>query len=382
MDSVSTLLEKNRNTKNETIDISQKSLNGIPEELKEFTWIKKLCIKKNTITSIPTSEFPPHITFIDISFNRIIKINGSMLTIKLVVLKAQSNRIQEFDGIQFKHLENIDLSFNELTEIKSFPPNIIRCDFSFNKIIEIKLFPANLVVCNLSSNSLQIMAPTNSKLKILDVSHNNIKDSDKITLNNGLKEFDISENKLEELPKVPDTLESLIFSHNNILEINEPLPKSLKKLCGENNRIMLFDTVIPINIHTIDLEGNRLSEFIDISNTNIVYMNLGNNCLLNWPDSERIPLSLKKLDISNNFVSSIPVQLKSRDNLMIIFNDDDGTNVDDDIFDLFHQEGPKDLICNNNCNSNFSPNWWDNNKQHVKTHHMTYDIPVTNTISL
>jgi len=379
-------LEKNRNTKNIILDLSQRSLDKIPEELKEFTWIKKLIIKKNAITCVPTSDFPPDITSIDISINKIMKINGSMLTMKLVVLEVQNNRITEFDGKEFKYLKNIDLSFNELKEIKSFPPNLVEGDFSFNKIIEIKSFPLNLVTCNLSTNHLQIIAPTNSKLKFLDISHNNIKDSDEIMLNTGLQELDITDNTLQKLPKIPDTLESLIFSHNIIDEINEPLPKSLKKLCGANNRIIIFDTIIPINIHTIDLEGNRLSEFIDISNTNIVCMNLGDNCLQNLPYLNKIPLSLQELNISNNFIPGIPTNFRNRENLMITF-DNDNDDDDDDIFRLFHQEDPID---NNNYNFNFSSSNWQNKitfiksqpTQYITTEHMTYNIPVTNIISL
>ncbi len=389
---VSILLEKNKNDKNVTLDISNKSLNKIPEELKEFIWIKKLVIKKNAISSIPTSDFPPNITFMDISINRIMKINGSMLTINLVVLEVQNNRIEEFDGKDFKYLKKINLSFNELKEIKSFPPNLIEGDFSFNKIIEITSFPQNMIRCDLSTNRLQTIATKfkkHSKLKFLDVSHNYIKDSDKIMLNNGLIEFDISDNLLDKLPKAPDTLESFIFSHNNICEIDKPLPKSLKKLSGENNKIILFDAIVPININIINLEENRLSEFIDISNTNIISMNLRDNCIQDLPDSNKIPLSLKELDISNNFVSDIPIELKNRDSLIITFGDGN-----DDISRLFHED-----TTTYNSNSNFdfnsdwynktksltydSSDWWKiNNKQYTKTSHMTYDIPITNTITL
>nr|QBK89489.1 MAG: hypothetical protein LCMiAC02_05840 [Mimivirus LCMiAC02] len=349
--SVSTFLKNNRNTKNDTLNISRKSLDKIPEELKDFVWIKKLYIRKNAITSISTSDFPKHINLIDISFNRIIKINSSMLTMELVVLKVQSNEIEEFYGKEYINLKKIDLS------------------------------------------------------------HNKIKDSDKIILNIGLKKLNISDNRLDKLPKIPGTLKSLNFSHNNISEINKTnlLPKSLKKLYGENNGMILFDTIIPIDIHTINFEGNRLSEFIDISNTNIVDLNLGNNCLKYLPNSEKIPLSLKKLDISNNFIANVPNQLRNRDNLIIIFNDDqwdpwnpitynsyDNNDNDDnswaDIFEteksgsinnklldgsiqFFKQEDP--------IQNNFNPNWWKNiTKQHIKTQHMTYNIPVTNTISL
>ncbi|CAK1542767.1 unnamed protein product [Leptosia nina] len=271
-----------------------------------------------------------------------------------------------FNGLH--NLEYIDLSRNEIkrTEHGLFAKlnRLKHLNISRNQIEDIPRNPfiglENLEVLDVSHNQIRVIPfqafGVMTRLHYLDISYNKIatfldyyfklnRQLKTLFLNNNslvkitskalvdLKELevlDISSNNLDNFPKflfdaLPE-LRELNLSYNKFLNISQDAFKTLEKLRSINmggNRLRLLPPTLfqyNTNLKTIYLEHTEITE---IQNTNFKGLNKLEELYIRYnPYLREIESyvfqdtpSLKRLDISNNSLTFLPLTLKTLDQL-------------------------------------------------------------------
>ena len=94
----------------EELDISNKGLTKLPDEIQYLTNLKKLICQSNQITSL--DNLPPN----------------------LQELYCNNNKITRLDNLPL-NLQKLDCSRNEITSLDNLPPNLKTLDCSINPLI-------------------------------------------------------------------------------------------------------------------------------------------------------------------------------------------------------------------------------------------------------
>lgn len=228
----------------EVIKNSNKSIPYLPKCLKKFTSLLHISFTKCNIEKIFT--LPPNLKF----------------------LFLEDNCIQNIDSSIFPSTLNyVSLKHNKLSQLYIQNTNIIELDISYNCLTYLE--------CN-------------SAVETLNVNYNNEIFID-FKLSNKLKNLYMSHCNISNLFKLPDSIERLYIYHNLIQKF-ETLPTNLKILNCTKNLISQF--IIPENLEELEISHNNLTEIFSSSK----YCNLYNlSCHAN---------KLKKIDIhSKNFMN-------------------------------------------------------------------------------
>lgn len=102
------------------------------------------------------------------------------------------------------------------------------------------------------------------------------------------KTLDLSHQNLTTIPPIPDYVETLNLSHNNIQSINTYyLPKGLKRIDLSNNELHNLPPLSDFGLEEINISDNHIGEYADSVRTHLFN-----------------PL-LKKLNISNNRINGV-----------------------------------------------------------------------------
>jgi len=126
------------------IDITYRQISYIPLWLREINWeIVSINFCNNRIKEFDPSLIPRSCIELNISNNMIEKINNPNNTIKYLALN--NNLIRSFKGSLFASLDNLEISYNNLEAIQ-FPPNLKICRISHNNIKNIQKIPNSLDV--------------------------------------------------------------------------------------------------------------------------------------------------------------------------------------------------------------------------------------------
>lgn len=261
-----------------------------------------------------------------------------------------------------ENLEEIYFSDNHLTE---FPyellelPKLRRLILDKNQITKV---------------DFMILEENNTTLKILDLSNNQINQTDYFSKLQGLEVFYLSGNSLTSFSFLNDDLKSIDLRQNQLASMPSIKSKNLKKVDLSGNKLtklelsFLSKTISELDVHnnkikkvtidnfrqfvensdltTINLESNDLPEFpndllhlrklttLNLSHnkirtwnyiahySNLSELNLSYNWLSAFPhDFKTSMYQLKKLDISNNLFSTIKINHKYLTSLSIQNND-------------------------------------------------------------
>jgi len=234
--------------------------------------------------------------------------------------------------IVYKHeqndrtFKNINMYIKEITDDDVSEVSIINLSKYNIRFIsnDLNLF-LNLTDLNLSHNNLSDIKITLKKLIKLDLSHNNLTDIDNVKIINmkNIEEINLQHNLLTRFNITFEDLlylEKLDLSNNKLTSMcccpnfiekskeNKNKYKSKLYLNLSHNEISSFDLFIP-RLLTLNLSHNKLKSLIDyrvsdindceyLSSLNIKYNEL---CLL--PD---IKIKLKYLNISRNKIEKLP----------------------------------------------------------------------------
>ncbi len=241
------------------------------------------------------------------------KINRIDISKTVKKLRIKNSNDQLLDTVAVQFIEELDMSNNKFCNAPISLNNLVKLSCSFNRISSLyygQHFSENLLYVDISNNFINKLPKLSDTIKYLDIS-SNLFTSFPENLPKNLETFNCSYNKINILPNtiqdsikvlicrsmeikfIPDyknsNIEELDISGNDLVFISKNIPGKLKKLLCSNN----------------DLEGitNKLPnlEFLDISYNEIEYF------------PEYLPGSLKVIKCSNNkfdHISKFPKNLE------------------------------------------------------------------------
>lgn len=253
-----------------------------------------------------------------------IREDGSYCLTSTHKIRYNGNSIHPINLI-YKHTRYYDFdtipSSNEDQVIFDF---IISLDLSNNNYVQYPVFRRmdNLATLNLSNNLMDTARLSNMNnllnLKVIDLSHNNIRDIDKTDVENrqlfeNLEDMNLSYNNLVEVPEaVCDLFSNIIvldLSHNYIDTLSQISFEGVKKLIYLN---LSYNSITDINaslfrfseLKTLDLSANKLSSVKAndfTAHKKLTVLNLKSN-LIKSVDKESFHNlhNLRSLDISDN----------------------------------------------------------------------------------
>ncbi|MCY7309200.1 MAG: TIR domain-containing protein, partial [Chitinophagaceae bacterium] len=250
------------------LNLSNYSLNTIPQRLVEMTWLHSLILTNNQIEDISSLESLANLESIYLSSNRITNVDVLGKLTKLNFIDLNNNTVSDMIPICNLNPTYLYLQRNTINSIPSLSSltKLTELDLSANNIAKIEgLNNLNqLCILNLAGNqinkiegltnlsSLQDLRLGNNKiekieglemlvnLNWLDLYRNNISAIEGLEKNIQLKMLGLSSNKISELANIDhlDNLETLYISHNNIEDITELQNfKKLRRAVLTNNKI-------------------------------------------------------------------------------------------------------------------------------------------------
>ncbi len=294
---------------------SLSKLENILELIFSLKTIKKCDLRFNHLVKIP-AVLNNSIEYLDLSYNKIIKLPNFSKFTSLKTLNLKSNRLRnlpESIGL-IKSLENLNLRNNMLAKLPSSISSLSSLkslDLHGNKLTSINIHPSKSIEeLELGWNNFTTI-PINIKPLLL------------------LEKFGIGGNKLETLPEWIGSfhsLKALDLYDNKLLNIPDSLGKlnSLEKLNLRNNQLRDLPSSMTNlkSLKILNLSWNNfatLPEWIGLLSSLEVF-NLWGNKLENLPNSIASLSSLKILDLNFNKFEELPPLLKEleRKNGLII----------------------------------------------------------------
>ncbi|OHT07608.1 protein phosphatase 2C [Tritrichomonas foetus] len=278
---------------------------------------------------------------LDISENRLLCYHDFFSDIKgLHNLNLSKNSIKSMK-ISNENIENLNISHNLFTEIPSNVPSSLRIlNMNFNMIASLKSLNETIIELHLQMNKISFVAESVSfpSLIFLDISKNEIESFPDFTkIAPKIETLDISSNLLKELPKLPDTIITLNAEDNLIEEIKELAccyPK-LKNVNLSHNKIARLCR-FPASIELLIVNHNHISSCDDAEYPNMAKLFLNFNELLHVPlfsypklidfsishnlisdiTTLSFPQTVKRIDLSHNFLNIIPSHIFNLKNLI------------------------------------------------------------------
>ncbi|KAK8837741.1 hypothetical protein M9Y10_036276 [Tritrichomonas musculus] len=261
-------------------DLSYNELTRFPTEIK-MPQLSTFSIDHNKITSmdfgsVPFKKFfPKSVTSIDISFNKIDKLEKKIFTKlpNLTTLIAYFNRITEIPSeiSECRKLCYLDISFNPIKKFPKLPRSLLRILASN---CQIDSFENPFVEPQSITETAPTAEQTESSSKNQPTSQSSIH----------LRTVDLSGNRLESFPDLM-TIQTLNLSQNKI-----------KKMPQLTNTIRILD----LSMNDLESNSSSMPEFI--SSTSLVDLNLSHNKLASFPKFQNVPL-FQYLEISGNPLS-------------------------------------------------------------------------------
>lgn len=194
---------------------------------------------------------------IDLKKSNICGIINLLDFFNLEVLNIENNRIIELKGLS-KSIIYINCSYNELVYLENLPDSLEELDCSYNLILNLNYLPNSLLVLNCSLN--QIINLNNLPLNIIKLNCSNNKLVSLEKLPNTIEELDCSYNSIVNLDWLPESLKILNAICNQYLSDLNNLPNSLEKIIFSGDNIDF--SIIPKNLKEIYCSSNKYNEFI------------------------------------------------------------------------------------------------------------------------
>lgn len=177
---------------------------------------------------------------------------------------------------------------------------------TFEHLVQLKQFNASQN--NLEEINNQQFVKQN-EIEEIDLSHNRLKNLDVRLSTNNLNYLDVSSNELTNL-SIPLIMQRLFVQNNSLSSFTATGDCYLKILDIHNNKLKDQPMLSPCNsLESLDLSNNLL-EFFEFSPSfiNLRYLNLAGNKLfdIRLPTKSNSPLALIVLDLSHNKLSYLP----------------------------------------------------------------------------
>lgn len=254
------------------LDLSNQQLHQIPLNISHKNNLLTLNISGNFITNIPTKLK---------KLQKLIIENNNLTSIPDQFEKAINH---------MKHLEQLDLSFNSLSDLPDYIyklPHLTRLELRGNKFSILSTFSDSLEFLDLSQNEFEVLPKLPSSILAVFYNYNRIKTFNPILPN--VRFIFCSMNQLTTINK------GVIFHHLQTLDL------SMNLLTDEN--IAHFKIMAP-SLQKLDLSFNRLTVFPDLPSS-LMELNLSYNKLTSIPDIDESLPNLDVLKVTNNLVEEV-----------------------------------------------------------------------------
>ena len=268
------------------LNLSDRNIEKIPFKIPKKCRLKNIDLSGNNIISLP--KHLKHLIQLNISQNNISELNEKM----------------EHAILSYKNLEIIDISNNKF---KSIPnciqklPALKRILAENNKIQELPHLSSSIELVDLKQNRLKKLPNFHNGIGLICADYNLIEILDDSC--DSLVRLYLNMNKLSSIKN------DLVFPNLEVLEISknflEHLPDfkifspKLKKLVASNNLITKFPS-LPTGILEVEIGENKIEKIEDDALSNLTH--------------------LTHLDLSQNFLSSIPALPPSIQSIHAISN--------------------------------------------------------------
>lgn len=252
------ILEREFNNRNPVIyavnvELSNKTL---PEILEKFTWLKRLILMSNKLTSQSICHFPTNLLILEIINNNLQSFDGNVLPPSLAVLNLHNNDMNEIFNLK-EGIKNLNVRDNNLKTIESIPQSVKILHLENNT--ELKHLP------NCSLNSFEYVNISNTGIKSF------------IDFPNDTICIEASECNFQKIVYLPSKLIKFI-AHNSQISIIKSFPNSLEIIDLSDNQLKHIPT-LPQYARHVDLNNNKLLIIPSISRS-LEYLDLRNNTML------------------------------------------------------------------------------------------------------
>jgi hypothetical protein len=258
-------LKESEETKNSELKLIDVNFFFFPDRVKDFFWVEKLILDNNKITKLDeTFLFLKNLKYLEIKNNKIICLQCDYLPDTLETFIFTGNQTLRILNLK-NGLKYINFSRNEIRNIESpIPESVIELNLSNNKlmfllpriqncmqlidldisntnIMNIDTLPVNIQVLNAYGCKIsQIDKFPRDLIKFIGYRSTITKITAEFPLN--LREFDVFNNLLKEVPPFPSSIETIDLSHN-ILEKMPLFPQTTKTIDLKENSKLSLDEI-------------------------------------------------------------------------------------------------------------------------------------------
>jgi Leucine-rich repeat (LRR) protein len=202
------------------INISNKQLTYIPDSICRFKQLKVLYCHRNFLRAIP--PLPSSLRELYCSNNQIRELPE--LPEGLIRLSCGQNEISFFPRLP-RHLRILYCDGNRFTLLPPLPPDLVFLDCSHNQLdhlfpiytLEHRL-PHRMYFLRCNNNRLTTISKLSTKMESLYCSENRLTELPRIS-KTGIKTIHCFRNCLSSLPLLPPSLNTLLFSENEIYNV-------------------------------------------------------------------------------------------------------------------------------------------------------------------
>jgi len=284
----------------ESLDVSSnqlQQLGGIPQ------YVRQLSVRNNSLTNLTTWVQLQHLQYLDISGNGLDSLDGLCDLLHLRELRADNNRLASLDGVfDLDSLLDLSVKNNKLAMVDfqtADMKRLERLDLSGNELADVRgldSLPA-LTHLDLSNNILQKFSPSDAQpvttLMSLVLSHNHLDAIDLTSVPN-LQAVRLDGNKLSRLP--------IVHSRHTIstLSMRDEAPASAFDLASSD--LKLFS-----DLAHLDLSGTLLSAFpIDTPFLNLHSLGLALTGLQTLPGTfGKLAPNIRDLNLNLNAIKDL-----------------------------------------------------------------------------
>lgn len=281
--------------------------------------ITEMMLPSSGITKVPEAvKYFKNLAYVDLSYNDIEDISALYSCPYIMYLKADGNCIKNVDTAGFSDLTTLSLADNLLEEMPLLSANtkIKYIDLSHNNISTLSSLEGlkSITELDLSANDISstvelgsfTMAAENGDA-LVDLSYNYLRTVDSIGNIKNAITLDISHNFITMgLGGISDDTTTLDVSYNLISDAGELKGKTkLKSLdISHNDLTTVEDIGTCVELVSLNLASNKIKNINGIDELkNIESLNMSNNGLSDMPLCTTLT-KLKYLDLSDNRISS------------------------------------------------------------------------------
>ena len=296
------------------LDISNRGLDKLPDDLRKYTNLKILNCSNNNLTYCNKDQLPDGLIELNCSNNYgLIHLDDLPQSLEKLICRFEDRPL--IHTIQLTRLDKLPLNltyldcsvnddytfFGKIEQLDNLPPNLTYLDCTSNAIQKLEHLPPNLkiLICRkmgYNRDRYTETDPDDENDYVHTIDYDDIPRLNQLdNLPIGLEILECSENdKIIQLDNLPPGLLELDCSHCSIIQLDN-LPQSLTKLNSSINKITTLDN-LPYGLEYLDCSANEITQLDNLPRSiKKLYCNFNRIKTLN-----NMPLSVEVLRCGAN----------------------------------------------------------------------------------